>query len=354
MSRPSLQQVLTQLAGARAAPADIVERAGEALAGFVSPSPWFVRVLAGFGAWLAALFFMGFVSWIAVETGGALFLGAVFLVGSGALRRYKPDDFSRQFSLALCLAGQLLVIYALSKGANSIARPAMVALVLQIPLIAFYPDRTLRFLATVFAALAAATLVLEHRVPQGVAVLEVSLAGFAAWAWLREAAQGARETLLRPVAYGAAASLFLLLLPSSFSPWLMHSTVAALFTHSPVAPVGLALVLAWVAAQMMREQGRAPASAPALAIFAGIALFTLPALRAPGLLAALIVLAVGFRRGNRLLEGMSVLFLVWFLSAYYYHLSISLLDKSFALVASGAILLALRYMLLRLLAGGRT
>jgi uncharacterized membrane protein len=76
-------------------------------------------------------------------------------------------------------------------------------------------------------------------------------------------------------------------------------------------------------------------------------LASLPALWTPGVLAAVIVIVLGFQRGNRLLLGLGSVFLVIFLIAFYYHLDISLLQKSLILVATGLLLLGLRALMLR-------
>jgi uncharacterized membrane protein len=76
-------------------------------------------------------------------------------------------------------------------------------------------------------------------------------------------------------------------------------------------------------------------------------LASLPALWTPGILAAVIVIVLGFRRGNRLLLGLGAAFLVVFLIAFYYYLDVTLLVKSLLLLATGLLLLGLRALLLR-------
>jgi uncharacterized membrane protein len=67
----------------------------------------------------------------------------------------------------------------------------------------------------------------------------------------------------------------------------------------------------------------------------------------PGLLAAPLVLLVGFSRGNRIVTALGALFLAGFISFYYYNLELSLLAKSFALMGSGVVLLGARAVLAR-------
>jgi uncharacterized membrane protein len=79
----------------------------------------------------------------------------------------------------------------------------------------------------------------------------------------------------------------------------------------------------------------------------GTVLVSLPALWMPGILAATIVLALGFQRGNRILLGLAAIFLAIFLIAFYYNLEVTLLAKSLLLLAAGLLLLGLRALLAR-------
>jgi uncharacterized membrane protein len=79
-----------------------------------------------------------------------------------------------------------------------------------------------------------------------------------------------------------------------------------------------------------------------------VVLLAIPAHQTPGILAAIIVLTVGFWRGNLLLMGLATAFLAGFLTAYYYNLDFTLLVKSFILMGTGVLLLALRLAWLRL------
>ena len=84
-------------------------------------------------------------------------------------------------------------------------------------------------------------------------------------------------------------------------------------------------------------------------VFGGTLVLALAALKAPGIMAALFVLALGYHRGNRVMIGAACAFLAMFLSAYYYTLEITLLAKSYTLLAVGATLLVLRPLLSRAL-----
>ncbi len=79
----------------------------------------------------------------------------------------------------------------------------------------------------------------------------------------------------------------------------------------------------------------------------GTVLCNLPLLMTPGITAAILVLVLGFQRGQRVLMGLALVFLAVFLIAFYYHLDVTLLVKSGILAASGIVLLGMRWALLR-------
>ena len=105
----------------------------------------------------------------------------------------------------------------------------------------------------------------------------------------------------------------------------------------------MALVLLYLAYRLLYELERPLLSPVGLWALVAVALLLIPAYQTPGILAAVIVLLLGFWRNNVLLMGLATLFLLFFLSAYYYNLEITLLNKSYILMGTGVVLLALRF-----------
>ena len=62
---------------------------------------------------------------------------------------------------------------------------------------------------------------------------------------------------------------------------------------------------------------------------------------AAGLLASLLLLALAYLLGSRMLAALGIAAHIWFLSRFYHDLQLDLLEKSGMLVAAGAVLLAL-------------
>jgi uncharacterized membrane protein len=217
-------------------------------------------------------------------------------------------------------------------------------------LITFYADQTHRLMSTLVAVGAIEVLLFEWKWTYGSAMLAGLLGIVSIRLWLKETVFVGLglERLMRPVAYGLVIALFGLLLPSIFPPFFdAHNPLTLHMRYLWLSTALLGAGLLYLVHVLLTERGLPPFGPFALSAYGAVLLLMWPAQRAPGLIGALIVLLLGFRRGNRLLLGMALLFLAVFLSAYYYNLSISLLLKSAALAGSGAVLLALRWILIK-------
>jgi uncharacterized membrane protein len=106
-----------------------------------------------------------------------------------------------------------------------------------------------------------------------------------------------------------------------------------------LSAAALALVLLYLIVQILRDLALPMGSRTGLWALGALLLLCVPAYQTPGILAAIMALLLGRWRGNNLLLGLAALFLLFFLGAYYYNLEITLLNKSYILMGSGAALL---------------
>jgi len=348
MSARSLRDVLWKLVREGRLDADRATEATHILESSGPATAWYVRVMVGFGAWWAAMFFMGFFSLVTHSKPAALFFGALLIVGAVLLRRLDRGDFLNQLALAASLAGQVLVVFGAD--IESVTGMALLVLLMQGLLIAFYADQTHRLLSTLVAVGAIEVLLFEWKLTYGSATLAGLLGIASIGLWLKETAfDGSKlEPLMRPVAYGLVIAMFGLLMPSIFPPVFdEHNPLTPHLRYLWLSAALLGAGLLYLVHVLLTERGLPPFGIFALSSYSAVLLLMWPAQRAPGLIGALVILLLGFRRGNRLLLGMALLFLAAFLAAYYYNLSISLLLKSAALAGSGVVLLALRWVLLK-------
>lgn len=311
-------------------------------------TPWYVRVMAGFGAWLGGLFLlaslMTLFSVLFNSPGGMVVLGLGVLAAAFFIYRVAGDSEAwQQLALACSMAGQ----FSLGFGAEDLFHLGTVRLagflfLLQVALVLLMSGALHRFLSAWFAALAGYYFLFQvHALALGAAALAVAVT----WLWLNEAAWTAarRAALWRPVGYALALALLFCEAPFSVLNWTLD------WRHENLPPVVppwcgvLAYALCLMATAGVLARRQAPQKI-AIWIVAAL-LVSAVAWLAPGLLAALLVLILGQAAGKRALIALALLAAIWYLGAYYYQMQITLLQKSGVMLATGAVLIALRFAL---------
>ncbi|MCK5718656.1 MAG: DUF4401 domain-containing protein [Thiomargarita sp.] len=310
-------------------------------------TPWFINLLIGCGAWLATILLLVFlfaVELIDSPTEG-LAMGVIFIIGTIALQHTKINNiFYEQFILAIHLVGQVLFIVGMVNDTNSLTMGAMATCCLEIVVIVVYPNYVLRFFAVLIATLSILILFYDIGFYQGVHILVILMATTTIWIWLAESNHITNKIMLNlyePLGYGFITALQLILLISilpynDFIPPLtwMYSTF------------GLGVVLLALEVHILSINQVSPSSSKGIAILLASLLPIILLYNSPGIIAAIIVLLLGFQRGNRVLMGLGVVCLILFFIAFYYYLNISLLMKSISLISAGIILLVFRFVFL--------
>ncbi|HYF61731.1 MAG TPA: DUF4401 domain-containing protein [Herpetosiphonaceae bacterium] len=308
-------------------------------------SPWYVRVFAGLGAWVAALLllvFLGAIDVLENET-ATLSMGLLACAAAAAVSRIKErGDFLSQLALSLSLLGQGMFTVAMAMLLDEPIPAAMAVIGLELALIAAYADQFHRFLSGLAIVAALLVILMVGEQYELIPGLSIALAALAAAVSINEYALLPTRwwEIIHPLRTSAVVALLgLLILP------LQHWLYISWWWFSAL---GLGAILAVVGWRIIRELGlgwRREWLPVALVLAAGVAVLSV---KMPGVEAALLVLALGFWRSNRTLLGLAAAFLVFYLGAYYYSLQLTLLIKSLAMLAAGLLLLALRGMAARL------
>ena len=319
-------------------------------------SPWYVRFFMGLSAWVAAVFLLSFLSATAIlfSDPGSMVIGLVFCAGAVGLNRLAPrNDFLIQLALALSLAGQALFTFGAAEWWEAVVPVAMALIALEALLLWIYEDRLHRFISSVIVAGAVLALVLDLESTIGLHLLIFVVGACSVLVNQREydLLHVSVRSIIVPASYGMIVSfLGLLTLPlvGEFRDVANVNEVQWWIT------AGLLLfVLLYVVSQIVADLNLELRSRAVLLLLLGCVLLGVPAARMPGLLGALIVLVMGFWRNNRLLLGLSTVFLVFYLGAYYYTLEWTLLVKSFVLMGTGVTMLLLRFGLVRVAQRGQ-
>lgn len=303
-------------------------------------APWFMTLLAAIAAWLAALLLVASSlftlideSWLAAASAGVLLLGlAVWLLRQSGI-------FVNQLGLALSLVGQGLLLLAAIQlelwSAYQQRPPALVAVLVAL-LMLLMPAAAVHRLACALIALVSGAVFVGLNVLLG--LYGVLLAALAVLLWLQRKrwAAGRRATLCRALA--SAATLVALTLPMVE---LLDAAAARGLTW--LYSLGAGALLLCVVVYLVHGQRLGlrlgAVGAALLAVGFGI--------QAPGLLVAAALWLAVFQAAERLWCVLVGLGAVLYLGVFYYSLHISLLHKSLLLMVGGALLLVLRWYLLR-------
>jgi uncharacterized membrane protein len=327
--------------------------AGDMPAAEETRTPWYVRVMLGAAGVIAAVFLLAFVgaglsfvieSEVASIVAGLLLIAAAF----GLFTMGSRSDFVTMFALAVSFAGQALLafgIFMMFEDQQQTTLPfailAVVEAVLALVVPNFIHRVTTAYLATVAFALACAQAGAWY-LPAGVVGAAVAVA------WLSEGRLAKMHSVVAPAGYGL--TLAFMQIESSALSGYWIGTQSGAREMADVSPwIGEALVASALVATvwaLIQRAGWKPTSARTLFALGVVVALGATSFKAPGIAGGLMIVLLGFANGNRVLTGLGIAALLYYVSAYYYLLAETLLFKSGVLLATGIVLLAARWLVL--------
>jgi len=314
-------------------------------------SPWYVKVILAWSGWAASLFFLSFLGmgfFRLQNTVVAFFVGSGMLIGSYLLlKTTKGSVFVEHTALAMSLAGQVLIGWlffdlftfdgsifwltlALFQGALSIVMPSFIHGVM----------------SSLFAALAL-SIGLSFA---GVSFLTASiLMAVAVLIWLYEFNHTQYIKRKSAIGYGLVLALIVIKSLSLFglnvSQW--HRSELAVPVMPWVGEVLLGVVMLYLVWKILERLGHHVTSPVSIAVLGGALLLSLASIEAQGITVGLAVLLLGFANSNKVLMGLGVASLLFYISSYYYLLDNTLMEKSQTMMIVGLLLLAIRWVIKR-------
>lgn len=345
MSRTWKQELLAHLHQQR-----LIDQADALYLARHDRAPWFVVLLAGLAAWLAALLLIGgALAAFLGDSPAAAAVAGVLLLASAIWLLGRPGVFAGQLGLALSLAGQGMLVVAVGQldllQPWSHRPPALMAMVVAGGLLWVPAPGSHRLICALIALTAGAAVVGLNPLLAGYGLM---LAVAAVWIWLqrRRWAGSGLASLCR--ALGGAVTLLALLMPIMAHRYWMD--VAGLMDGERTGwllrwlyPLGAGALLLGVVLYLTRRLQLSERLGAVIAVVASGAL----GLQAPGLLVAAALWLVLFHACERFWAVLAGVAGLLYLGDFYYSLHINLLHKSLLLVLSGVLLLALREYLLR-------
>jgi hypothetical protein len=313
-------------------------------------SPWYIRSMIAFGAWVASLFLMVFIGGIGSlffdRESGLIIVALVVLVIVTILRRRTVPEFAQHLLLAFALGAQVLLSFGLAVTWRDTTAVILSLVLLQTLLIGVYPDRILRFLTTVAICAELVFLIFDSRIYWLLHALIALLGVATVWLAQREAHwyAGSLAQLHAPLYHGVLWGLLGVLCTSVLyvMPDWLHQ---AYLPRAWIATFVLGMVLLYTVNWMLRHCDFAVRDSIRLFIFLGTLCFILLSWRAPGLVAALLVMLLGFYSARRIIIGIAIAFFAIFLALFFYGFNVSLLHKSYTLMGTGVLVLVGWYLL---------
>lgn len=314
-------------------------------------TPWYLALLSGTAAWMAAVFLVGF----AMTGLNRLWDRPVPMFGLGAayalsclavMRRARDRVFVEQLAVALGLAGQLLMAFALFRlhdrwfGSSETPWPWIPVAAIALAMHAFGRLPLHRFLCGgVFAV--AVLGACSADIPALRVVAVPLLAWLALAAWWRSEAHDRIAPVLSPLAW--ALSLVALLATGfvdlddwrfrDFGEWAVWLRPLGEALMVPLLPV----CALWL---LRRQAGVAPRTRTALIALSCV--LALACWRAPGVTLATTLALIGFALHRPALLVVGIVGIGGYLLRFYFQLDTTLLKKSGWLLAAGAMLLVAR------------
>ncbi|MGM8225469.1 DUF4401 domain-containing protein [Cellvibrio sp. ARAG 10.3] len=316
-------------------------------------SPWYIKVLLAFSGWLAAVFLMAFLALgieiILRDTSASLIIGMLMVAGAYGLLRIPRNEFVEHLALAISLAGQGWIAYSffelLDDNTSSIW---WLIGIMQCLLAGLMPNFIHRVFSSFVAALAFSVALTYAQLPY--LFSSVILFG-AAWLWLQEFTYAAHLQKIHALGYGLVLALIVLKGTTLFGQELMiwhyryNEQLPLITPWMGEALTGLVvLFFIW---QLLQGYFTTLTQPAPLVILIGTLVLCLVSLEARGITVGLMILLLGFANSNRVLMGLGIIALLFYISTYYYLLDTSLLNKSLSLFVIGVVLLAWRWSLLR-------
>ena len=323
-------------------------------------SPWYIKILLAFSGWLAAIFIVGFL--------GALFsrfynnvplltsIGIALIITAFFLLRIKANEFLEHLALALSLAGQVLLVLAITsffKYDREATVWLLIALV-QLPLALFMPNFIHRLFSAFIASIGFAISFYYFQATVAAPTLYGAfLMLVTALIWLNEFSFPKHIEKLQAIGYGLVLALISLKGTNLF----MHSNLFGMsyYKQEPkiwfqpwMGEILFSAVTLFVVWKLLQKCHPKPTSLTVIIALVGTLALSLLSTQAQGLIVGIMVILLGFSASNRVLLGLGIIALLFFISSYYYLLENTLLDKSITLFIVGVMLIIARWIIQRL------
>jgi hypothetical protein len=320
-------------------------------------SPWYVKVILAFSGWLAAIFILSFLSVIFSHlyqnTLALIFFGVSFIaIAYFLLSKKKDHEFIEHLALAFSVAGQALLTWAIVESSDITLIWFLVA-VMHLFLILIMPNYVHRLVSAFIATLCFAAAIYSISYSSTALLMYSALLMLCTGLlWLNEFKYQKSLAAVQAIGYGLVTALVIIKGTNVFiniNLWGFNRCNPEIEWIQPwMGEVLLGAVALYVVCRLMQKSHVQTFSNLWLLTIAGALLLVFLSINANGLIVGVMIMLLGFSASNRVLIGLAVMSLLFYISSYYYLLEISLLDKSLTLLVLGLVLILGRWFLLKL------
>lgn len=315
------------------------------------PAPWYIKVLMAACGWLAAIFTLAFFGLAIVnlfDSPIAMFvLGTVLIVGAYFLLGSSEAEFTEHLGLAISLAGQAMIAFALFSDDNSdTAFNWAVLLIIQSGLAFIMHSFAHRMISAYFAAGCLAMLLNTLSITSVYSGLLLLIAGMI---WQSEFAFGRSIRKLQAIGYGLVLALIQLKTTFLFASHGRTWGTVTLPELNPWLDETLnVLVLMYLVYRMVKLGTlQIPRSHKQISVVL-LSLLCVMTFFANGVAVGIAIVLMGYVASNRVLLALGMISALINLSSYYYLIDVSLLHKSIILASLGGAAMLLYMALSRL------
>ena len=315
-------------------------------------APWYVHMFMIIGSWIGVFLIAIFIGFQVKGSSGGVFatFGVVFTIAAILLYRSNPNsNFVQHLSIPISLLGLICLTIGIALLSKWSARgTAGVVALVELAIFLVYTDAVRRFICmlTIPVALAFVFYSKVSLYPYQLVFLILIILVVMLWENQERILKLGNSSFLMPALFGSVTSLLVLLLATVYRDKSMFRTVLD-YNQWWVTTLFITIAFLYVIRNALHRLNQPNQS---YAIFGGalVVLIALLTYHSPGVLASLMVLIIAYSHGSRILFSVAAVFLIVFMSAYYYNLGISLLYKSFSLMASGVVVLLAAWVMHRL------
>jgi len=318
-------------------------------------SPWYVKVLLAFSGWLAALFLLGFIGvgfgFVFRHSTAAFITGGMMIGTAFAILRIPKNEFVEHLALAASMAGQALVVYAIFENFNHNEKIAwLLVALLQMPLALFMPNFVHRVFSSFVATFALSITLTFKGWPYVVSGVVMFLA---AGCFLNEFRYPQYMKKMRAIGYGLVLALIQLKGAALFG----YRTFGGPFGRNQpdlwakpwIGEVLTGAVTLYIVWQILRRYAQAIPNRLSITALMGTLLLCTVSIEVQGITVGMVIMLLGFVGANRVLLGLGIVSLLFYISSYYYLLDATLLAKSQTLLIVSLALFIGRWLMLRIL-----